>query len=238
MRKIPVPFVVFFAFFYSWACLGESSFSYDVTVSKDGYDLNVDCAFPREVTLSQVVHNLKSLTLFSDLNSTMLPSESVVKSESQYSLITNFKAAGFHFKMLSDCSDVGDIRHFERKCLLDPKLLDGSKFMEFKSDQIKCSENDDHLVDCRLRIQGKLKKIPLLSSAKLTLKAKYQSLVNWASFWYFTESGSISTQYSQELFHKSKLKLAIDDLLRTSLDEARKSSESDFRFSQRGTFTP
>lgn len=215
----------------------DSSFSYDFDVKAGSYRADLDLKFSSDVTLARLVQNLKSETLLSELNPVMERGQIIEKDAGRSDSILIFKVLGLRFEMLSHCqeefSESGS--RWERQCILDPAERSARYFMNAKSEQIRCERKSGNGPQCHVSINGSLKKLPLLSLAKLTVKAKVQSLVNWGKFWIYTQSGSLSTRLANERYEHSPLRSNIERLQSDGLSEA--ASEGDgLHFTKAGNF--
>lgn len=210
-----------------------AEFKYHLEMNPGGYQLGMDMEFGPAVTLAQVIFNLNDPNLFPRLNATMLPSEISNRHDDTYELIASFKVAGWKAHMLFNCDEQIDSDSYHRRCSLDVPRFNASLFMDSKSDEVTCTQlKGEDRVRCHFDVNGKIKSVLFLKSETLTLKAKYQALLNWGKFWYFTQQGSCSVRYSNELFDHSDFKKDIDDFLVTA------PQERDGRFSLQDTIAP
>lgn len=220
---------IIFLFLFSNA-VWAAEFKYHLEMKPEGYRLGMDMDFGPAVTLAQVIFNLNDPSLFPRLNSTMLPSEILNRHDDTYEMVTSFKVAGWKAHMLFNCNEQLETDSYHRRCTLDVPRLNAALFMDSKSDEVACSQTKgEDTVHCHFDVTGKIKSVLFLKSQMLTVKAKYQALLNWGKFWYFTQQGSCSTRYSNELFDRSDLKKDIDDFL------IKGSTERDGQFSLQGT---
>jgi hypothetical protein len=212
---VRVPIVFFLILISSYAKAAE--FKYHLEMKPEGYRLGMDMDFGPAVTLAQVIFNLNDPGLFPRLNSTMLPSKISNRHDDTYEMITSFKVAGWKAQMLFNCNEQAESDSYHRRCSLDVPRLNASLFMDAKSDEVTCSQiKGQERVHCHFDVAGKIKSVLFLKSETLTLKAKYQALLNWGKFWYFTQQGSSSARFSNELFDRSDFKKDIDDFLVTA----------------------
>lgn len=214
-----------------------SSFSYDFDVKAGTYRSDLDLKFSPDVNLSRLVQNIKSETLLSELNPAMERGEIIEKEAGRSDSILAFKVLGLRFEMLSHCqeafSDNGSL--WDRQCVLDPAERNARYFMSSKSEQIHCEQKAGDGPQCHVSIHGSLKKLPLLSLAKLTVKAKVETLVNWGKFWIYTQGGSVSTRLANERYEQSPLKSDIERMQSEGLGAA-ESAGDDLQLKKAGDF--
>lgn len=219
--------------------------------------MKIEMLFSPDVSFNGAVANLTNPALFHEFYSNMEPTQvknfirtgdsASYESILALNIFGNFfgkvfgkpfgRTFGIRTRMLSVCKEkISDLpQKWQRQCNLKPSEYDGGTFMDWKSDEILCSsEKASGQVRCHLEVKGKLKDLLFLKSPVLTVKAKAQALTNWGRFWYYLNTGSISTKYSNLLFDQSKLNDDIHKFLEDGLKKAKLSS--DFYLMSEGKF--
>ena len=203
----------------TWALLSQnlvaaesSFFSYALKATPAGYLMHVEMLFGPDVSLNRAVANFRDANLVHELYANSEPdvdTDVVHAGTAQtYQKLRVIKNYGLHTRMLSNCTEsvLRTGMPWHRRCELDTAHLDGGKVMGSKIDDVVCSQAGARgQVACQLEVTGLIKDYFVISSSILTVKAKAQALTNWGRFWYFTETGSISARYSNELYDHSEL---------------------------------
>ncbi len=201
----------------------KPSFLFDIVADDSGYVMKIAMTFSPGIPLRQVVANFRDPDLVHELHSHSTLEKTHIDS-SRFEKLLTVKTFGFKTRLLSHCveSDSQDPTQWSSRCELDLQKFDAENLMRSKIERVLCTQATSLApVRCTLDIRGGIKDYYIISSAKLTVKAKAQALINWGRFWYFTEAGSISPRTSSDLFDQSDLARQIEVFLNDGLTAAK-----------------
>ncbi|MFA6238173.1 MAG: hypothetical protein WC635_12645 [Bacteriovorax sp.] len=192
-----------------WAATG-----YDIRIDDKGYDLRIEFEFKGFQTLHAVRNALIKPEVIKNL-SPKIKSLTMSGSPTDYQSLMVVKSLGVKTQLLSKCKETIGEKEWTRSCKLQTDLLDGGKYMEWKTDQVKCIKSDQS-VACSLVILGKTRPIKILgvqilNDRSFAVKAKVEALKNFFKLYYFILDYNISTRLASADFDKSPVKSEIEN---------------------------
>lgn len=216
----PTKLIIFYSFFLVVLLMdivpAEASISYDIAISRGGYNMLIEMNFKKGITLQQARSALKNSELLSRLSPNVVSVKNTpvipVDGEKYKSLMT-VKSFGIYSRLLSQCLDKNTPQSWQRSCSLQTRELDGGKYMAWKGDDVECTEKEN--VICKFNIRGQAKPLKVLGlqivSAELfSVKAKLQALANFFKLYTFIQGHSLSSRASLEKFNHSALKTELE----------------------------
>lgn len=206
-------FLFLFILTMTAATTAKASLTYDIAISKGGYNLLMEMNFKKGISLSHVRSALKNGELLSRLSPNIVSVKNTAFADEKYKSLMVVKSFGIYSRLMSMCLDKNTPQSWQRSCSLQTQELDGGKYMAWKGDEVECVEKET--VTCRFNIRGQAKPLKFLGmqivSAELfSVKAKLQALGNFFKLYTFIQDYGLSSSASLEKYNRSALKTELD----------------------------
>lgn len=189
--------------------------SYDISIDKSGYNLTMDMSFNKGQRLQAIKWALKNGELLSKLSPNIVSVTTMpIDDTNKYHSLMLVKSFGIYSKLLSQCEEKTNETAWSRTCSLQTREQDGGKYMQWKGDEVECSEGALE-VDCHFVIRGQAKPVRILGiqivSAELfSVKAKLQAVANFFKLFVYMNDFNLSPKLTLEKFDHSPLKAELD----------------------------
>ena len=214
-----------------------AGFSYVLQIAPTGYDLRISLQLYSGTSLSEVVADLRNPDLLHELNPKIDPLRISDELDGNYDSTLTFHVLGFAKRMLSHCHETSARESWGRVCDLDTRAFGSGSYMDWKKEEVSCGQKGATApVHCDVRLRGRIKSVYWLRAGTLTVKAKYQALLNWARLWYFMRTQSLSPALALRHYDPSRLRASLDALLKDGVSAAKQADDSNFRYSSHGEF--